>query len=89
MNVVTTYVYKSLENEIYMKISEGFKIPESYNSKSRELYSIKLQRSLYGLKQSGRMWYNRLREYLLKEGYQNNPIFYMFLLRNHSEDLLL
>ncbi|KAL0549821.1 hypothetical protein IC582_014310 [Cucumis melo] len=74
MNVVTTYLYRSLENEIYMKIPEGFKIPESYNSNSRELCSIKLQRSLYGLKQSERMWYNRLSKYLLKEGYQNNPI---------------
>ncbi|KAL6346206.1 hypothetical protein AAG906_027956 [Vitis piasezkii] len=34
----------------------------------RSMYSIKLQRSLYGLKQSGRMWYNRFSEYLLKEG---------------------
>ena len=38
------------------------------------MYSIKLQRSLYGLKQSGRMWYNRLSRYLLKEGYVNNSI---------------
>jgi hypothetical protein len=38
------------------------------------MYSIKLQRSLYGLKQSGRMWYNRLSEYLLKEGFKNDPI---------------
>ncbi|KAL0551256.1 hypothetical protein IC582_010342 [Cucumis melo] len=74
MDVVTAYLYGSLENEIYMKISEGFKIPESYNSNSRELCSIKLQRALYGLKQSGRMRYNRLSEYLLKEGYQNNQI---------------
>ena len=36
---------------------------------------IKLQQSLYGLKQSRRMWYNRLRGYLLKEGYANNPIY--------------
>ena len=36
--------------------------------------SIKLHRSLYRLKQSGRMWYNRLSEYLLKEGYANNLI---------------
>ena len=38
------------------------------------MYSIKLQRSLYGLKQSGRMWYNRLSEYLIKEGYTNDAI---------------
>jgi len=43
-------------------------------SKPREMYAIKLQKSLYGLKQSGRMWYNRLSEYLLKEGYKNNQI---------------
>ena len=50
-----------------MKIPEGFTLPEAMNSKPRSMYSIKLQRSLYGLKQSGRMWYNRLSQYLLKE----------------------
>jgi len=67
MDVVTAYLYGSLDNDIYMKILEGFKVPEVYSSKSRNLYS--LQRSLYGLKQSGRMWYNCLSEYLLKEGH--------------------
>ena len=38
------------------------------------MLSIKLQRFLYGLKQFGCMWYNRLSEYLLKEWYVNNPI---------------
>ena len=57
-----------------MKISEGFKLHEVVSTKPRRMFSIKLQRSLYGLKQSGRMWYNRLSEYLLKEGYVNNPI---------------
>ena len=37
-------------------------------------YSVKLNKSLYGLKQSRRMWYNRLSKYLLKEGYKNDPI---------------
>ena len=41
---------------------------------SREQHCIKLNKSLYGLKQSGRMWYNRLNEYLVKEGYRNDPI---------------
>ena len=74
MDVITTYLYGSIDNDIYMKIPKGFKLPEANNTKSRSMYSIKLQRSLYGLKQFGRMRYNRLSEYLLKEGYVNNPI---------------
>ena len=38
------------------------------------MYYIKLQSSLYGLKQFRRIWYNHLSEYLLKEEYVNNPI---------------
>ena len=74
MDVVTAYLYGSLDNDIYMKIPKGYRMPKAYNSKSRSMYSIKLQRSLYGLKQSGRMWYNHLGEYLLKEGFENNQI---------------
>ena len=57
MDVVTTYLYGSLDSDIYMKLPEGFKLP---GVGSIEQYSIKLNTSLYGLKQSWRMWYNRL-----------------------------
>ena len=72
MDVVTAYLYGSLDNDIYMKVPEGLKMPEAFKSKPRHMYSIKLKRSLYGLKQSGRMWYNRLSEYLIKEGYKSD-----------------
>ena len=78
MGVVTAYLYGSLDNQIYIKIFEGFKMPKAYSSKPREMYSIRLQRSLYGLKQSGRMWYNRLSEYLSKEGYTNDEFAFVF-----------
>ena len=68
MDVVTAYLYGSLDNEIYMKIPEGLKMPEALSSKAKEICLVKLQQSLYGLKQSGRMWYNRLSEYLLSKG---------------------
>ena len=83
MDVVTTYLYGSLDNEIYMKIPKGFAMPKSCESKSREMYSIRLQKSLYGLKQSGRMWYNRLSEYLIKQGYINDGICPYIYLENN------
>ena len=81
MDVVIAYLYGSLDNDIYMKILEGYKMPETYNPTSRSMYSIKLQKSLYGLKQSKRMWYNCLSEYLLKEGFENNPICPCFFIK--------
>lgn len=51
MDVVTAYLYGSLDNDIYMTIAEGFKKPAANDPKLCGLYSIKLQRSLYGLKQ--------------------------------------
>ena len=60
MDVSTTYLYESIDDDIYMKISKGFKFPEANSTKPHRMYSIKLQRSLYGLKQSGHVWYNRL-----------------------------
>jgi Reverse transcriptase (RNA-dependent DNA polymerase) len=37
MDVVTAYLYGSLDNDIYMKV------PEAFKSKPREMYSIKLK----------------------------------------------
>jgi hypothetical protein len=42
MNVVTVYLYGSLDNDIYMKIPEGYKMPKTYNFKFLSIYSVKL-----------------------------------------------
>ena len=74
MDVVIAYLYGNLDKDIYMKIPEGFHMPKSKSNRPRDVYYVKLQRSLYGLKQSGRMWYNRLSEFLLKLGFINNEV---------------
>ena len=51
MNVVTTYLYVSLNNDNYMKIHEGYKMLETYNSTSQSKYSIKLQKILIRVKE--------------------------------------
>ena len=76
IDVVREYLYGSLDNDIYMKM------PKAYDSTSQNMYSIKLQRFLYGLKQSGHIWYNRLNKYLLKEGFVNNPICACVFIKN-------
>ena len=71
MDVIITYLYRTIDNDIYMKIPEGFKLPEANNTNPHSICLIKLQRSLYESKQFRRMWYSRLSEYLLKKGYVN------------------
>ena len=63
MDVVTAYLYGDLDTDIYMRVPDGIDVPKP---EQRKAYAVKLRRSLYGLKQSGRMWYNRLREYLIR-----------------------
>ncbi|XP_059310302.1 uncharacterized protein LOC132061519 [Lycium ferocissimum] len=72
MDVIIAYLYGSLDNEIYMNIPEEFKMPKAISSTCRKMHLIRLQRSLYGLKRSGHIWYNRLGEYLINEGYTND-----------------
>ncbi|KAL0389121.1 UNVERIFIED_CONTAM: hypothetical protein Scaly_0269200 [Sesamum calycinum] len=43
MDVVTAYLYGSLDTNIYMRIPEGLKMPEALKSKPRHMYSIKLK----------------------------------------------
>jgi hypothetical protein len=70
MDVVTTYLYGSLDSEIHMRVPEGLKIPGP--NQNCNMFSVRLQRLLYGLKQFGRMWFNRLSNFLLQRGYINN-----------------
>jgi hypothetical protein len=70
MDVVTLYLYGSLDSNIYMKVPDGISIPNA--NKGRNMYRVKLNKSLYDLKQSGIIWYNRLKEFLLNKDYSNN-----------------
>jgi hypothetical protein len=70
VDVVTAYLYGSLDSKIYMRVPEGLRIPGP--NQNCNMFSVRLQRSLYDLKQSRRMWFNRLSNFLLKRGYTNN-----------------
>ena len=48
MDIVTTYLYGSIDSDIYMKVLDG--IPILNPKASRATYCVKLNKSLYGLK---------------------------------------
>jgi hypothetical protein len=63
MDVKTMFLHRDLEEEIYMKQAEGFVV------KGKKYLVCKLKRSLYGLKQSPRMWYQNFDTYILSLGF--------------------
>jgi hypothetical protein len=70
MDVVTTYLYRTLDSDIYIKVLDGISVLNVHAN--HNMYCVKLVKSLYGLKQSGRIWYNQLNEFLLNKGYSNS-----------------
>ena len=65
MDVKTAYLYSELKEEIYMAQPEGF-------IKSGQEHKVcKLVKSIYGLKQAGRVWYETISKTLQKKlGFQ-------------------
>lgn len=63
MDVNTTFLHGDLEEEIYMSQ------PEHYIFKGKESLVCRLKKSLYGLKQSPRMWYLKFDAFVLSIGF--------------------
>ena len=64
MDVNTAFLNATLEEDIWVQIPTGTKLPEGDDG----IY--KLLKSLYGLKQASRCWNHLINGYLLENGYQ-------------------
>lgn len=67
MDVKTAYLNADIDCEIYLEQPEGF---VKTNDENGTKLVCKLKKSLYGLKQSGRNWYNLLHGSLVEEGFK-------------------
>jgi hypothetical protein len=68
MDVKIAFLHGDLEEEIYMKKPEGFVV------KGKKELVRKLKKSLYGLKQSPRMWYQNFDAYILGLGFVRSRV---------------
>ena len=62
LDVKTAFLYEKITDEIYMAQPFGFTLP------GQEHLVCKMNRALYGLRQSPRMWYERIDTYLRSLG---------------------
>ena len=65
MDVSSAYLNAPIDCEIFVDQPEGF---EQYDRNGKKLF-FRLKKSIYGLKQSGRNWYELLHNFLLKENF--------------------
>ena len=63
LDVKIAFLYGFIKEDIYMSMPEGYSIPPQPD------LMCKLNKSLYGLKQSSRAWYQQLDQYLLLHEY--------------------
>ncbi|KAE8692332.1 hypothetical protein F3Y22_tig00110840pilonHSYRG00095 [Hibiscus syriacus] len=63
MDVKTAFLHGDLDEEINMTQPDGFKVAE------KEEMMCKLEKSLYGLKQSPRQWYKRFDKFMIGQKY--------------------
>lgn len=66
MDVKTAFLNGSLEEEIYMRIPEGIE--------AKENHVCKLNKAIYGLKQSARCWFQRFDQVLKQRGFTNSSV---------------
>lgn len=83
MDVKSTYLNGNIKEDIYMSQ------PEGYVMKAREHLVCKLKKSIYGLKQSSRKWYQRLDATLLKMGFVKSAADKNLYILKHGESYLL
>ncbi|CAB4042840.1 Hypothetical predicted protein [Paramuricea clavata] len=93
MDVTAAFLNGELEDEVYMKQPEGFEV------KGKEHLVCKLNKSLYGLKQSSRCWNSVLDEHLKPIGFtqtESDPCIYVkeedgdiFVVAIHVDDIIL
>lgn len=71
MDVKTAFLNSELEETVYMEIPEGVELPAAKPPRPEYTQPIvcRLQKSIYGLKQSPLPWYGRINEFFLSNGF--------------------
>jgi hypothetical protein len=83
IDVKSAFLNGVLEEEVYVRQPPGF-VSEKY---PHRVY--KLRKVLYGLKQTPRAWYGKLRGFLFEQGFEMGKVDQTFFLLRQGKDILI
>jgi hypothetical protein len=75
MDVKSTFLNGFLKEEVYIEQNIGYEV-KGYKDKV-----LKLNKTLYGLKQTLKAWYSRIHGYFLKNGFVKCPLEYVIYVK--------
>ena len=81
MDVKSAYLHSNIEEEIYLEQPQGF----VKKANSGQKLVCKLNKSIYGLKQAAKNWYEALTSLLLKEGFKRSRNDYCLFVRREED----
>ena len=79
VDFVQAYLQAPIERDIYMNLPKGITLAEGDATQK----ALLLKKNLYGQKQAGRVWYNHLKQGLLKVGFKQSSCDECLFYRNN------
>jgi hypothetical protein len=83
MDVKSAFLNGPISKEVYVEQPPGFEDPQFPS------HVYKLHKALYGLKQAPRAWYECLKEFLLKKGFEIGKVDPTLFTRKQGNDLFV
>ena len=83
MYVKSAFLNHDIHEDIYMLQPSGFPIAETSS------FVCKLNKCLYGLKQTPRSWYEKIDTYFLKHGFKKCISYPNLYVKNFDDDVLI
>ena len=83
MNVKSTFLYGTIDEEVYVTQPLGFVDPAFPN----KVY--KVEKALYGLHQAPRAWYDTLSTFVVQSGYKRGTIDKTLFIKKDKNDIML